>query len=110
MGNVSAYRRVGVCKASSTSSRPPGDYRLIPLACKEVEDENDDEDESDWGSGGRELRPNIAGIVCIKAIDSLKLHVNCMCIEDFYWMAFLFASASSLIVHVLVVVLVLGLW
>jgi hypothetical protein len=57
----------------------------IPLACKEVEDENDDED--DWGSRG--LRPNIAGIVCIKAIDpigpgfgttrasiSLKLYVN----------------------------------
>jgi hypothetical protein len=27
--------------------------------CKEVEDENDDEDENDWGSGGRELRPTI---------------------------------------------------
>ncbi len=24
--------------------------RMIPLACKEVEDENDDEDEDDWGS------------------------------------------------------------
>jgi len=23
---------------------------LIPLACKEVEDENDDEDEDDWGA------------------------------------------------------------
>jgi hypothetical protein len=29
------------------------------LTCKEVEDENDDEDENDWGSGGRELRPTI---------------------------------------------------
>jgi hypothetical protein len=36
---------------------------------KKVEDENDDEDENDWGSGARELRPTIAGIVCIKAID-----------------------------------------
>jgi len=27
--------------------------RLIPLACKKVEDENDDEGEDDWGSGGR---------------------------------------------------------
>ena len=43
--------------------------RMIRLACKEVEDENDDEDEDDWGSGGRELRPTIAGTVCLKAID-----------------------------------------
>jgi hypothetical protein len=28
-----------------------------------------DEDEDDWGSGGRELRPTIAGTVCLKAID-----------------------------------------
>ena len=33
--------------------------RMIPLACKEVEDENDDEDDYDWGSGGRQLRPDI---------------------------------------------------
>ena len=46
----------------------PGN-RLFTGACKEVEDENDDEDEDDWGSGGRELRPTIAAIVCIKAID-----------------------------------------
>jgi hypothetical protein len=43
------------------------------LCCwKKVEDENDendDEDENDWGSGGGELRPTIAGIVCIKATD-----------------------------------------
>ena len=32
------------------------------LWCKEVEDENDDENENDWGSGGGE--PSIAGIVC----------------------------------------------
>jgi hypothetical protein len=43
--------------------------RMIRLACKEVEDENDDEVEDDWGSGGRELRPTIAGTVCLKAID-----------------------------------------
>ena len=48
--------------------------RLVPLACKEVEDENDDEDEDDWGSGGRELRPTIAGIVCLKAIDQSGQH------------------------------------
>ena len=36
--------------------------------------ENDDEDEDDWGSGGRELKPNIAGIVCIKAIDQSGQH------------------------------------
>jgi hypothetical protein len=36
------------------------------LTCKEVEEENDDEDENDWGSGGRE--PSIAGIVCLKAM------------------------------------------
>ena len=28
-GNVSAYRRIGVCKASSTSSRPPSHYRRV---------------------------------------------------------------------------------
>ena len=39
--------------------------RMIRLTCKE--DENDDED--DWGSRGRELRPTIANIVCLKAID-----------------------------------------
>jgi hypothetical protein len=47
--------------------------RMIRLACKEVEDENDDDDEDEdedvWGSGGRELRPTIAGTVCLKAID-----------------------------------------
>ena len=48
--------------------------RLVPLACKEVEDENDDELEVDWGSGGRELRPTIAGIVCVKAIDQSGQH------------------------------------
>ena len=43
------------------------------LTCKEVEDENADyKDENDWGSGGRELRPTIAGIVCLKAIDQFK--------------------------------------
>jgi hypothetical protein len=36
--------------------------------CKEVEDEND------CGSGGRELRPTIAGIVCLKAIDQSGQH------------------------------------
>ena len=46
--------------------------RLVPLACKEVEDENDDEDEDDWGS--RELRLTIAGIVCLKAIDQSGQH------------------------------------
>jgi hypothetical protein len=30
--------------------------------------EDEDENENDWGSGGRELRPTIAGIVCLKAI------------------------------------------
>jgi len=48
--------------------------RLVPLACKEVEDENDDEVEDDWGSRGRELRPTIAGIICIKAIDQSGQH------------------------------------
>src|SRR5271157_5863461 len=48
--------------------------RMIPLPCKEVEDENDDEVKDDWGSGGRELRPNIAAIVCIKAIDQSGQH------------------------------------
>ena len=58
---------------------------MVRLTCKEVEDENDDED--DWGSRRRELRPTI---------------------DDFYWMAFLLASSAFLIV--LVLVLVLGLW
>ncbi len=55
-------------------------FRLSPmgvhlLTCKEVEDENADyKDENDWGSGGRELRPTIAGIVCIKAIDQSGQH------------------------------------
>ena len=43
-----------------------------PLACKK--DENDDEDEDDWGSRGRELRPTIAGIVCLKATDQSGQH------------------------------------
>ena len=35
--------------------------RLISLRCMEVEDENDDEDENDWGNGGRpEHRPSVA--------------------------------------------------
>ena len=42
------------------------------LTCKEVEDENDDENENDWGSGGGE--PSIAGIVCLKAIDQSGQH------------------------------------
>jgi len=67
---VWAYRRIG----KWTAFRTFRSQDRLPKA----EDENDDEDENDWGSGGRELRPNIAGIVCIKAIDSLKLHVNCM--------------------------------
>jgi hypothetical protein len=28
-GSEETYRRVGVCKASSTSSRPPGHYRRV---------------------------------------------------------------------------------
>jgi hypothetical protein len=44
-----------------------------PQWCKpKAEDENDDEDENDWGSGGRELRPTIAGIVRLKTIDQFK--------------------------------------
>ena len=37
--------------------------RLVPLACKdkEVENENDDEVEDDWGSGGRELKTHDCG-------------------------------------------------
>jgi hypothetical protein len=32
-----------------------------PTAFREVEDENDDEDENDWGNGGRpEHRPSVA--------------------------------------------------
>ena len=46
--------------------------RMIRLTCKEVEDENDDEDEDDWGSRG--LRPTIANIVCLKAIDQSGQH------------------------------------
>ena len=41
------------------------------VTCKEVEDESDNEDEDDLGSGGRELRPSIAGIVCIKSDRSI---------------------------------------
>ena len=52
-------------------------FRLSPmgvhlLTCKEVEDENDDENENNWGSGGGE--PSIAGIVCLKAIDQSGQH------------------------------------
>src|SRR5271165_2728878 len=47
---------------------------MIRLTRKEVEDENDDEDEDDWGSRGRELRPTIANIVRIKAIDQSGQH------------------------------------
>jgi hypothetical protein len=46
--------------------------RLIPLTCMEVEDENDDEHENDWGSGGRELSSTIGGIVRLKAIDQIR--------------------------------------
>jgi hypothetical protein len=44
----------------------------LTTRAKEDEDENDDENENDWGSGGRELRPTIAGIVCLKAIVQFK--------------------------------------
>ena len=46
-------------QSSSSSSSAFGS------TCMEVEDEDD------WGSGGRELRPTIAVIVRIKAIDPL---------------------------------------
>jgi len=75
------------------------------LTCKEVEDENADyKDENDWGSGGRELRPTIAGIVCIKAIDQSGQH--CYNTREH------FLTGSCLLPSpiVLVVVLVLGLW
>jgi hypothetical protein len=58
-------KKPGVRLGPPNRTRP----RRLALGCKEVEDENDDE--NDWGSGGRELRPTIAGIVCIKAIDPL---------------------------------------
>ena len=58
-------KKPGVRLGPPNRTRP----RRLALGCKEVEDENDDEDENDWGSGGRELRPAIAGIVRIKAID-----------------------------------------
>ena len=87
-------------------------------ACKEVEDENDD----DWGSGGRALIPNIAAIVCLKAIDQSGQHCyntpehfltgsntigRCEALSDRRIEA---GSSASLIVLVLVVVLVLDLW
>jgi hypothetical protein len=53
-----------------------GNSRRCALKGTEAEDENDDEDENDWGSGGRELRPTIAGTVCIKAIDQSGQHCN----------------------------------
>ena len=76
------------------------------LRCKEVEDENDDEDENDWGSGGRE--PSIAGIVCMKAIDQSGQH--CYKTRDHFRYRVPPSFFPSPIVLVLVVVLVLGLW
>jgi hypothetical protein len=58
------------------------------LTCKEVEDENDDENENDWGSGGGE--PSIAGIVCLKAIDQSGQH--CYKTRDYFLTGFLLAS------------------
>jgi hypothetical protein len=58
--------------------------------CKEVEDENGDEDENDWGSGGWELRPTIAGIVCLKAIDQSGQH--CYKTREHFLTGFLLAS------------------
>jgi hypothetical protein len=58
------------------------------LMCKEVEDENDDENENDWGSGGGE--PSIAGIVCLKAIDQSGQH--CYKTRDHFLTGFLLAS------------------
>src|SRR5580704_7126977 len=80
----------------------------VPLlrGCKEVEDENDDEDENDWGSGGRE--PSIAGIVCMKAIDQSGQH--CYNTRDHFRYRVPPSFFPSPIVLVLVVVLVLGLW
>jgi hypothetical protein len=62
MGRAPA--RTGVARLEACF---PGFHPWVHLlTCKEVEDENDDEDENDWGSGGRE--PSIAGIVCLKAM------------------------------------------
>ena len=58
------------------------------LTCKEVEDENDDENENNWGSGGGE--PSIAGIVCLKAIDQSGQH--CYKTRDHFLTGFLLAS------------------
>ena len=51
-----------------------GQVSLRSLVGKEIEDENDDEDEDDWGSRRRELRPTIVDIVCLKAIDQSGQH------------------------------------
>jgi hypothetical protein len=75
-----------------------------PEKCKEVEDENDDEDEHDSGSGVGELRPAIAGMVCVKAVDQSGQH--CYNTGEHFLTGFLLASCYSQIV----VVLVLGLW
>ena len=76
------------------------------LTCKEVEDENDDENENDWGSGGGE--PSIAGIVCLKAIDQSGQH--CYKTRDHFLTGFLLASFLPKSSSSFVVVLVLGLW
>ena len=65
------------------------------LTCKEVEDENDDEDENDLGSGGRELSP--------------RLRVSPVSKRSIIGSALL-SLLPSPIVLVLVVVLVLSLW
>jgi hypothetical protein len=63
------------------AGRQPGAQRVPGIhicsrvwTCQEAEDENDVEDENDWGSRGEELRPTIAGIVCLKAIDQSGQH------------------------------------
>ena len=80
--------------------------RLVPLACKEVEDENEDED--DWGSRGRELRPHECGCRLYQSDRS----IGSALLQDARPFPYRVPACfiPSQIVLVLVVVLVLGLW
>ena len=56
-------KRLPMRNATMGGSRYSLFHPWVPLLrYKEIEDENDDEDENDWGSGGRELRLRVSSV------------------------------------------------